>query len=76
MKMLDPKKLADYLRNEVHVKKAAELIEKYSIKNAVDAVVIGEDLPRGTVIQIYKKEDGSSWARIQRYSELMEEGND
>ena len=76
MKMIDPKKLADYLRDKVGAKKAAELVEKYASKNAVEAVAVGEDLPKGTVVQIYRKDDGSSWARIRRYAELMEERND
>ena len=65
MKMIDPKKLAEYLRNDVHVRKAAELVEKYAERKAVDAVPIGDPLPAGTVVEIYKKDDGKQWMRIR-----------
>ena len=66
MKMIDPRELADYLRDEVHVKKAADLVERFALTNAEDVIRIGDPLPEGTHIEIYKKDDGSQWMRIRK----------
>ena len=67
MRMIDPKELAEYLRDEVHVRKAAELVERFALTNAVDVIRIGDPLPEGTHIEIYKKSDGTQWMRIRKH---------
>ena len=60
--------LLDYLRNEVHVSKFAQLIEKYAKNHTEPVIGIGDPLPEGTVVQFYKRDDGSQWARLQTYA--------
>ena len=59
--------LLDYLKNDVHVNKLAQLVEKYAEKHTEPVIGIGDPLPEGTVVQFYKREDGSQWARLQAY---------
>ena len=64
-------KLIEYLRDNVHAGKAAQVVEKYAAGNTVQAAAFGDDLPEGSVIEVYKRDDGSQWMRLQKYAELM-----
>jgi len=72
-RIIDVDRLINYLRNTMHVVKTAEVIEKYAKNHATEGIQIGDPLPEGTVIQIYKRDDGRQWARIQRYEELVKD---
>ena len=61
---IDADKLVDYLANGVHVGKCARVVEKYAESNAVPAMTFGDDFPEGSVIQVYKRDDGSHWMRL------------
>ena len=60
--------LVDYLKNEVHVGKCAKLVEKYAERHPETVISIGDPLPEGPVVQFYKRDDGSQWARLQAYA--------
>ena len=72
-RLIDVDELVNYLRHDVHAMKTAQVIEKYAAAHRVDAAVIGDPLPDGMVMQYYKQDDGSLWARLRKYTDLIEE---
>ena len=72
-RLIDVDELVNYLRHDVHAMKTAQVIEKYAADHLVDATVVGDPLPEGTVMQYYKQDDGSLWARLRKYTDLIEE---
>ena len=50
----------------------AKYAKFYADKHPVEGVAFGEDLPEGTVIEVFKRDDGRQWMRIKKWSEAWQ----